>query len=30
MEYQVRIFWAHHFGVMDVDPVMKLDEIEIF
>ena len=30
MGYQVRIFWEHHFGVMDVDSVMRLDEIEIF
>lgn len=30
IDYKVRIFWEHHFGVQGVIDTMQLDEIEIF
>ena len=28
--FRLRTFWSHHFGVVGVDAVMKLDQIEIY
>lgn len=28
--YQVRVFWEHHFGVIDIEETMKLDHIELY
>lgn len=30
MNYQVCLFWEHHFGIMDVDETMVLDEMVLF
>lgn len=30
LQYQVRIFWTSHFGVMGVDPTLHWDVIEIY
>jgi len=30
IHYQIRIFWEHHFGVLEVDATMQLDVMEIF
>ena len=28
--FRLRTFWSHHFGVVGVDAVMKLEQIEIY
>ncbi len=30
VNYQVYLFWEHHFGIMDVDETMVLDEMVLF
>lgn len=30
INYQLRIFWEYHFGVIGVDATMQVDEIEIY
>ncbi len=30
VEYRVRIFWEYHFGVIDIDETMLLDNVELF
>lgn len=30
INYQVFLFWEHHFGIMDVDETMELDEMVLF
>ena len=30
IEYQTKVFWAHHFGMLGVSPTLKLGEIELF
>lgn len=30
VRYQLRVFWEHHFGVIDVDATMHTDNIEIY
>lgn len=30
VSFHLRTFWEHHFGVVGVDAVMKLDQIEIY
>lgn len=30
VNYQVFLFWEHHFGIMDVDETMEMDEMVLF
>ncbi len=30
INYQVFLFWEHHFGIIDVDETMELDELVLF
>lgn len=30
LKYKIRVFWEHHFGVIDIDETMRLDNIELF
>lgn len=30
VQYQLRVFWTEHFGVMDVDSTLYMDAIEIY
>lgn len=30
INYRVFLFWEHHFGIMDVDETMEMDEMVLF
>lgn len=30
INYQVFLFWEHHFGIMDIDETMEMDEMVLF
>lgn len=30
IDFELRVFWEHHFGVIGVDSVMALDQIELY
>ena len=30
INYQVFLFWEHHFGIMDIDETMVMDEMVLF
>lgn len=30
LNYEIRVFWHYHFGVIEIDNTMKIDQIEIY